>query len=217
MGKTRDLLKNLEIPSKHFCKDGLNKGQTFHGPNRSRRYQKRQPKYTEELYIKDIHDPDNHDDVIIHLEPDILECKLKWVLGIMTTKKASEGDRIPVELIQIPKDNAMKGLHSTWHQMWKIQHWPQDWKRAVFTPIPKKGNAKEFSNYYIVVFISYATKLLVKIIQAMLQQYINQELPDIRVDFPKGRATKIKLPTSAGSVKNQESSKRRSTSVLLRL
>ena len=120
MGKTRDLLKNLEIPSKHFYKDGLNKGQTFHGPNRSRRYQKRQPKYTEELYIKDIHDPDNHDDVIIHLEPDILECKLKWVLGSITAKKASGGDRIPVELIQIPKDNAMKGLHSTWHQMWKI-------------------------------------------------------------------------------------------------
>ena len=94
------------------------------------------------------------------------------------------------------------------------QHWPQDWKRAVFTPIPKKGNAKEFSNYYTVALISYATKLMVKIIRAMLQQYINQELPDIRVGFPKGRGTKIKFPSSAGSLKNQE---RRSTSVLLRL
>ena len=155
--------------------------------------------------------------MIIHLEPDIQECTLKWVLGSITTKKASGGDRIPVELVQIPKDHAMKGLHLTWHQMWKIQHWPQDWKGAVFTPIPKKGNAKEFSNYYTVALISYATKLMGKIIQAMLQQYSNQELPDIRVGFLKGRATKIKLPTSAASLKNQESSKRRSTSVLLRL
>ena len=186
------------------------------GPTEAEDIKKRQQKYTEELYIKDSHDADNHDDVIIHLEPDIQECTLKWVLGSITTKKASGGDRIPVELVQIPKDHAMKGLHLTWHQMWKIQHWPQDWKGAVFTPIPKKGNAKEFSKYYTVALISYATKLLGKIIQAMLQQYSNQELPAIRVGFPKGRATKIKLPTSAASLKNQESSKR-STSVLLRL
>ena len=155
--------------------------------------------------------------MIIHLEPDILECEVKWALGSITMNKASGGDGIPVELFQILKDDAVKVLHSICQHIWKTQHRPQDWKRAVFTPIPKKGNAKEFSNYYTVALISYATKLMVKIIRAMLQQYINQELPDIRVGFPKGRATKIKLPTSAGSLKNQEHSKRRSTSVLLRL
>ena len=164
-----------------------------------------------------MHDPDNHDDVIIHLEPDILECELKWVLASITTKKASWGDRIPIELLEILKDDAMKELHSTCHQIWKFHHWPQDWKMSVFTPIPKKDNAKEFSNYCTVALISHATKLMLKIIQAMLQKYINRELPDIQAGFWKGRGTKIKLPTSTGSLKNQDSSRRRSTPVLLRL
>ena len=102
--------------------------------------------YTEELYKKDLHDPDNHDNVITELESDILECEVKWTLGSITTNKASGGDRIPAELFQILKDDAVKGLHSICQQIWKTQQWPQDWKRSVFIPIPKKGNAKDCSN-----------------------------------------------------------------------
>ena len=108
---------------------------------------KRWQEYTEELYKKDLHDSDNHDGVISHLEPDILECKVKWALGSITIKKASGGDRIPAELFQILKDDAKKVLHSISQQIWKTQQWPQDWKLSVFNPIPKKGNAKECSNY----------------------------------------------------------------------
>jgi len=106
---------------------------------------KRWQEYTEELYKKGLHDQDNHDGVITHLEPDILECEVKWALGSITTNKASGGDGIPVELFQILKDDAVKGLHSICQQIWKTQQWPQDWKRSVFIPIPKKGNAKECS------------------------------------------------------------------------
>ena len=108
---------------------------------------KRWQEYTEEPYKKDLHDPDNHDHVITHLEPDILECEVKWALESITTNKASGGDGIPVELFQILKDDAVKVLHSICHQIWKTQQWPQDWKRSVFILIPKKGNAKECSNY----------------------------------------------------------------------
>ena len=120
---------------------------------------KRWQKYTEELYKKDLHDPDDHDGVIthIHLEPDILECKVKWASGSITTNKASGNDGIPVELFQILKDDAMKVLHLIC-QIWKTQQWPQDWKRSVFIPIPKKGNAKECSNYRTIAFISHTSK-----------------------------------------------------------
>ena len=107
---------------------------------------KRWQEYTEKPYKKELHDTDNHDGVITHLEPDILECEVKWALGIITMNKASVGDGIPVELFQMVKDDAVKVLHSTYHQIWKNQQWPQDWKRSVFIPIPKKGNAKECSN-----------------------------------------------------------------------
>ena len=126
--------------------------------------------YTEELYRKNLHDPDNHDGVNTHLEPDILECEVKWALGSITTNKASGGDRIPVELFSILKDNAVKGLHSICQQIWKTQQWPQDWKRSVFIPIPKKGNAKEYSNYCTIAFISHARKVMLKILQDRLQQ-----------------------------------------------
>ena len=127
--------------------------------------------YTE-LYKKDLHDPDNHDGVITHLEPDILECKIKWALGrSITVNKASGGDGIPVELFQILKDDAVKVLHSICWQIWKTQQWPQDWKRTgFFIPIPKKGNAKECSNYRTIVLISHANKVMLKILQARLQQ-----------------------------------------------
>ena len=122
--------------------------------------------YMEELYKKDLHDPDNHDGVITHLEPDILECEVKWALGGITMNKGSEGDGIPVELFQILKDDAVKVLPSICQQIWKTQHWPQDWKRSVFIPIPKKGNAKECSNYCTIVLISHASKVMLKIPQA---------------------------------------------------
>ena len=121
--------------------------------------------YTEELYKKDLYDPDNHNGVITHLEPDILECEVKWALGSITTSKASGGDRIPVELFQILKDDAVKVLHSACQQIWKIPQWPQDWKRSVFILIPKEGNAKECSNYHTMALISHASKIL----QARLQ------------------------------------------------
>ena len=135
---------------------------------------KRWQEYRQELYKKDLHDPDNHDGVITYLEPDILKCKVKWALGSITMNKASGGDGIAAELFQILKDDAVKVLHSICQQIWKTQQWPQDWERsAVVTPIPKKGNAKECSNYHIIVLISHASKIMPKIFQARLQQYVN--------------------------------------------
>ena len=124
----------------------------------------------EELYKKDLHDPDNHDDVITNLEPDILECEVKWALESIITNKASGDDGIPIELFQILKDDAVKVLHSICQQIWKTQQWPQDWKRSVFIPIPKKDNAQECSNSHIIAFISLSSKIMLKILQARLQQ-----------------------------------------------
>ena len=117
--------------------------------------------------------------MITHLEPDILECEVKWALGNITTNKASGGDGILAELFQILKDDAVEVLHSICQQIWKTQQWPQDWKRPVFISIQKKGNAKECSNYHIIELISYASKVMLKIIQARLHQYVNWELPDV--------------------------------------
>ena len=122
-----------------------------------------------------LNDPDNHDGVITHLEPDILECDIKWALGSITTNKTSGGGEIPVELFQILKDNAVKVLHSVYQRIWKTQQWPQDWKKSVFIPISKKGNDNEFSNYRTIAIISHASKVMLKILQARLQQYVNCE------------------------------------------
>ena len=147
----------------------------------------------EELYKKDLHDPDSHDDVITNVEPDILECEVKWALESITTNKASGDDGIPVELFQILKDDAVKVLHSICQQIWKTQQWPQDWKRSVFIPIPKKGNAKECSNYCTVALISHASKVMLKILQARLQQYVNHEFSDVQAAFRKGRGTRDQM------------------------
>ena len=149
--------------------------------------------YIEELYKKDLYNPDNHDGVINDLEPDILKCKLKWALGSITMNKATGGDGIPVELFQILKDDAVKVLHSICQQIWKTQQWLQDWKRSVFIPIPKKGNAKECSNFRTIVLISHASKVMLKILQARLQQYVNHELPDVQAEFAKGRGTRDQI------------------------
>ena len=135
--------------------------------------QKRWQEYIKELYKKDLHDSDNHDGVITHLEPDTLECRVKGVLESITTNKASVGDGIPVELFQILKDDAVKMLHSICQQIWKTQQWPQNWKRSVFIPISKKGNAREYSKYCTIAFISDASKVMLKILQARLQQDMN--------------------------------------------
>ena len=131
--------------------------------------------------------------MIIHLGPDSLEFKVKWVLGNITTNKASGGDGIPVKLFQIIKDDAVKVLHSICQQIWKTRQWPQDWKRSVFIPIPKKGNAKEFSNYHTIALMSHASKVMLKILQARLQQYVNCELPDVQAGFRKGRGTRDQI------------------------
>ena len=132
-----------------------------------------------------------------HLEPDILECEVTWALESITTNKASGGDGIQVELFQILKDDAVKVLHSKCQQIWKTQQWPQDWKRSVFSPIPKKGNAKECSNYRIIALISHASKVMLKILQASLRQCMNFQM--FKLDLEKAEEPGIKLPTSAGS------------------
>ena len=169
--------------------------------------------YTEELHKKDLHDPDNHDGMINHLEPDILECEVKWVLGSITMNKASGGDGILVELFQILKDDAVKVLHSICQQIWKIQQWLQDWKRSVFIPIPKKGNAKVCSNYHTIAVISHA-KVMLKILQARLQQYMNCELPDVQAGFRKGRRTRDQIANIHQIIENGKSSRKTSISAL---
>ena len=131
--------------------------------------------------------------MITHLEPDILDCKVTWTLGSITTNKASGGDGIPVGLFQILKDDAVKVLYSIYQQIWKTQQWPQDWKRSVLIPVPKKGNVKECSNYCTIAVISQTSKVMLKILQVRLQQYMNGELPDVQVGFKKGRGTRDQI------------------------
>ena len=163
---------------------------------------KRWQEHTEELYKKELHDPDNHDGVITDLEPDILECEVKWALESVITSKASWGDGIPVELFQILKDDALKVLISICPQSWKTQQWPQDWEKSVFIPILKKSNAKECSNYHTIALISHASKVTLKILQARLQQYVNCELPDVQAGFRKGRGTRDQIANIRWMIKN---------------
>ena len=159
MGKTRDLFKKTKDTKGTFhARMGSIKDRNGMDLTEAEDIKKRWQEYTEELYKKDLHDQDNHDGVITHLEPDI-----KWALESITTNKASGSDGIPVELFQILKHGAVKMLHSICQQIWKTQQWPQDWKRAVCIPIPKKGNAKECSNYHTIAPISHASKVMLKI------------------------------------------------------
>ena len=183
----RSLQENERYQGNISCKDGLDKVARIH----RRTVQK-------DLHNQDTHNGvithlDNHDGVITHLEPDILESKVKWALGSITMNKASGGDGIPVELFQILKDDGMKVLHSICQQIWKTQQWPQDWTRSVFIPIPKKGNTKKCSNYHTLALISHASKVILKIPQARLQQYVNRELPDVQAGFRKGRGTRHQI------------------------
>ena len=145
--------------------------------------------------------------MITHLEPDILKCEVKWALGSITTNKASRGDGIPLELFQILKDDAVKVLHSICQQIWKTQQWPQNWKRSVFIPTPKKGNAKEYSNCHRIALISHASKIMLKILQTRLQQHVNHELPDVQAGFRKGRGTRDQIANTRWIIEKQESSR----------
>ena len=139
--------------------------------------------YTEELYEKNLHDPDNHDGVITHLESYILECEGKCALGSITVNKASGGDGTAVELFQTLKDDAVKVLHSICQHIWKTQQWPQDWKRSVFISVPKKCNPKECSNYCTIALISHTSNVMLKILQARLQQYVNMNFQMFKLDL----------------------------------
>ena len=161
---------------------------------------KRWQEYTEELYKRDLNDPDNHDGMMTYLEPDILKCEVMWALGSITINEVSGGDRIPVELFQILKDDAVKVLHSICQQIWKIQQWPQDWRRSVFIWIPKKDNVKECLNYLTTALISHASKVMLKIHQARLQQYMNRELPDVQAGFRKGTGTRDQIANICGLI-----------------
>ena len=157
---------------------------------------------------------DNHDGVITHLEPDILECEVKWALGSITMNKASGGDGIPVELFQILKDDAVKVLHSIRQQIWKTQQWPQDWKRSVFIPIPKKGSAKECSNYRTIALISHTSVRCSKFSKRGLSNTLTVTFQMFKLVLEKTEEPEIKLPTSVGSLKKQKSSRRTSISAL---
>ena len=198
MGRSRDLFKKITDTKGTFhAKMGSIKDRNGMDLTKAEDTKKRWQEYTKELCVKkkELHDPDNHDGVITDLEPDILECEVKWALKSITTNKASAGDGIPVELFQILKDDAVKVLHSIRQLIWKTQQWPQDWKRSVFIPIPKKGNAKECSNYSTVALISHTRKVMLEILQARLQQYVNHERPDVQAALEKAEEPKIQLPT----------------------
>ena len=201
MGKTRDLFKKIQDTKGTFHMNmGTIKDRNGTDLTEAEGIKKRWQEYTEELIQKKyLHDPDNHDGVITHLELDILECKVKWALGSITTSNAIGGDGIPVELFQILEDNTVKVLHSICQQIWKTQQWPQDWKRSVFISIPKKSNTKECSNYCTIAFISHISKVMPKILQARLQQYVNHELSDAQAGFRKSRGTRDQIANILGS------------------
>ena len=185
MGKNKDLFKKIrDTKGTLHAKMGSIKprsGMDLTEAEDIKRWQEN----TEERYRKGLNDLDDYNGVVIHLQ-----CEVKQALGSITTNKASGGDGIPAEIFQILKDDAVKVLHSICQQIRKTQHWPQDWKRSVFIPIPKKGNAKEGSNYCIIVLISHASKVIFKILQARFEQYVNQERPDVQAGFRKGRGTR---------------------------
>jgi len=166
MGKTRALFRKIgDTKGLFHAKMGTIKDINSKDLTEAEEIKKKWQEYTEELYKKGLNDLDNHDGVVTSLEPDILECEVKWALESITMNKASGGDGIPAELFQILKDDAVKVLHSMCQQIWKTQQWPQDWKRTAFILIPKKGNAKECSNYHIIILISHASKVMLKILQ----------------------------------------------------
>ena len=202
MGKTRDLFEKIRDTKGIFhAKIGSIKDRNNMDLTEAEDIKKRWQEYTEELCRKDLHDQDNHDGVITHLEPDILECEVKRALESITMNKASGGNGIRVELFQILKDDAVKVMHSICQQFWKIQQWPQDWKRSVFIPISKTGSAKECSNYNTIALVSHASKVMLQNLQARLQQHKNCDFQIFKLVLEKAEEPEIKLPTSVGKSK----------------
>ena len=206
MGKTRDLFKKIRDSKGivHVKMDTI-KDRNSINLTEEEDIKKRWQKYRVTIQ-KDLHDPDNHDGMITHLESDIPEWEVKWSLGSITTNKASGSDWISVELFQILKDDAVKVLHSICQQTWKTQQWLQDWKRSIVIPVPNKGNAKECSNYYTISLISHTSKVILKILQARIQQYnstCTENFQMFKLDLEKAEEPEIKLPTSTGSSKKQ--------------
>ena len=193
MGKTRDLFKKIRDTK------GTVQGEMDTIKDRNsmdltkQKILRRDDKNTQTYTTEDLNDHDNHDGVITHLEPDILECEIEWAFGSITVDEASGGDGIPVEIIQILKDGAVKVPHSVCQQIWKTWQLPWYWKRSVFIPIPKKGNGKECSNYHTTALISNSLKVMLKILQARLQQYVNCEHPDVQAGFRKGRGIRDQI------------------------
>ena len=197
MEKVEISSRKLEIPREHFMRRwGIIKDRNGRDLTKQK-ILRSGGKNTQKIYTKkDLNDPYNHDGVITHLEPDILEWEVKWALGSTATNKVSGGDGIPVELFQILKDDPVKVLHSICQQIWKTKQWPQEWKRSVFIPITKKGNAKECSNYHTVALISHTSKAMLKILQTRLQHYVNRELQDVLAGFRKGRGTRDQIAST---------------------
>ena len=194
MVRTRDLFKKIRDTKGIFhAKMGSIKDRNNMDLTEAEDIKKRWQEYTEELFKKDLNDPDNHNGVITHLEPDILECEVKWALGSITMNKASGGDGIPFELFQILKDDAVKVLHSICQQIWRTQQWPQDWKKSVFIAIPKKGHAKECSKYHTIALISHASIVMHQILQVRLQQYVKHELSDFQAGSRKSRGARDQI------------------------
>ena len=190
MGKTRDLFKKTRDTKGIFhAKMGTIKDRNSKDQREAEEIRMRWQECTEELYKKSLNDPDNHDGVVTCLEQDILESEVKRALGSITTNNISGGDGILVELFKILRDKAVKVLHSICQQIWRTQQCPHAWKRSVLIPIPKKGNTKECSNYRTIVPISHSSKVMLKILKASLQQYVNRELPYVQAGFRKGRGT----------------------------
>ena len=194
MGKTRDHFKKIRDTKGTFhAKMGTIKDRNGMDLTEAEDIKKRWQEYTEELYQKDLNDSENHNGVTTHLEPDMLECKVKWALESITMNKTSGGDGISVALFQILEDDAVKVLCSICQQIWKTQQWTQDWKRSVFTPILKINNAQKCSNYHTIAVISHAIKVMLRILQARLQQCMNHKLPDVHAGFRKGRGTRDQI------------------------
>ena len=216
MVKTRYIFKKIgDIKGTSYAKMDIIKNKSVMDLTEAEEIKKRQQEYTEQLYKKCLNYLDNHDSVVTHLEPHILECKVKRALGSITKNKASGGDGIPIELFQILKDDAVKGLHSKCQKIWKIQQWPQDWKRSVFIPISKKGSAKECSNYCTIALISHASKVMLKILQARLQQYVNQEFPDVQAGFRKSRGTRNQTANIYWIIEKKQENSRKKLILLL--
>ena len=190
MGKTRDLFKKIRDTKGTFCaKMGLIEDRNGMDLTEAEDIKKRWQEYTEELYKKDLQDPDNHDGMITHLEPDILKCKVKWALGSITTNKASGGNGILVYQFQILKDDAVKVLHSIYQQVWKTEQWPQDRKGSVFIPIPKERQCQRM----LKLLHNCTSKVMLKILQARLQQYVNHELPVVQAGFRKEKGSRDQI------------------------